>query len=80
VNSGGELGIGTVDNNGHPNPTRLGHAITWSHIKVGDGSCGLDQQAVAYCWAVVFGEPDGLGGIRIQGLLTSPTLLPDPVK
>ncbi len=80
VNSSGELGIGTVDDNGHPNPTRLGREITWSQITAGDSSCGLDQQGVAYCWAMVYGEPDASGGIRIQGLWTSPTLLPDPVK
>ena len=80
VNSSGELGIGTVDDNGHANPTRLGHGITWSHIKAGDSSCGLDQQGVAYCWAMIYGDPDTSGGIRIRGLWTSPTLLPDPVK
>jgi alpha-tubulin suppressor-like RCC1 family protein len=80
VNFSGQLGTGTVDDNGHPNPTRLGPGITWSHITAGDSSCGLDHQGVAYCWAMVYGDPDASGGIRIKGLWTSPTLLPDPVK
>jgi alpha-tubulin suppressor-like RCC1 family protein len=79
TNVSGELGIGHVDDDGHPTPTRVAGDIEFSHVTVGDTACGLDQHGVAYCWATIIGEPKG-AGIRIQGLTTRPTLLPNPAK
>jgi alpha-tubulin suppressor-like RCC1 family protein len=80
ANAGGELGIGSVDDQGHPTPTRVSAGIKFSHVTVGDTACGLDQESIAYCWATIVGEPDASGGILIQGLTTRPTLLPNPLK
>ena len=77
-NTEGELGIGRVDDVGHPTPTRVSGAIKFSHVTVGDGVCALDQRGGAYCWAVIVGTPNASGGIQIEGLLTRPTPLPDP--
>ncbi|HKR07894.1 MAG TPA: hypothetical protein VJS39_01780 [Gemmatimonadaceae bacterium] len=79
-NTEGELGIGSYDDDGHPTPTRVTVGIKFSHVTVGDGVCALDQQGAAYCWAVIVGTPDATGGIRIEGLLTRPTLLQNPQK
>ena len=78
TNMNGELGTGNSDSDGHPNPTRVIGGSAFTHVAVGESTCALDESRVAYCWAMVVGQPDDKGQIRIEGLLTRPTLLPNP--